>query len=62
VAKATAKILSFFRNADTIILVSHGWFIVLLTLYLRKHGLINRGPFVPKVSFGGLTEYLLRAV
>lgn len=59
-AEATAKILSFFRSADTIILVSHGWFIILLTVYLRKRGLIERGPLVPDASFGGLTEYRLR--
>jgi broad specificity phosphatase PhoE len=59
--EATTRILSFFREEETIILVSHGWFITLLTLYLRKHGLIERGSFIPKVShFGGLTEYRLR--
>ena len=59
-SQATNLILSSIGEEDTIILVSHGWFITLLTIYLRKHGLIERGPFLPQVGFGGMTEYHLR--
>ena len=61
--QATALIRAVFSKADTIILVSHGWFITLLTLYLRKHGLIKHGPLMPNVRrFGGLTEYQFQVV
>jgi broad specificity phosphatase PhoE len=59
--EATNLILSSSRKEETIILTSHGWFITLLTVYLRTHGLIEHGPFIPKVNyFGGMTEYSLR--
>ena len=61
-SQATRLILSVFRGEDTIILVSHGWFITLLTIYLRKHRLIERGPLLPQVrDFGRMTEYDLRS-
>ena len=61
VAQATDVLLASFRETDALILVSHGWFITVLTLYLRKHGLIERGPFRPNVNhFGGMTEYDIR--
>ncbi len=45
----------------TVILVSHGWFITLLSAYLRKHGLIVHGPLFPaSYAFGGMTDYELR--
>ncbi len=55
-AGAAEKMLSF-EGGDTLIVVSHGWFIFLLTIYLRSHGLIVRGPLVPQLSFGGVTRY-----
>jgi broad specificity phosphatase PhoE len=59
--RATDLIRVAFGKADTLILVSHGWFITLLTLYLRKRGLIRHGPLVPDVRhFGGMTEYQFR--
>ena len=59
--QATDLILASFREENTLILVSHGWFITLITVYLRKSGLIERGPFMPRVShFGGMTEYDVR--
>jgi len=59
-AKAAEKILSF-EGGDTVVVVSHGWFIFLLTIYLRSHGLIVRGPFIPRLSFGGVTRYWAKA-
>jgi broad specificity phosphatase PhoE len=59
-AKAAEKILSF-EGGDTLIVVSHGWFISLLTIYLRSHGLIVRGPLIPQLSFGGVTGYWVKA-
>ncbi len=55
-AEAAQRILSF-EGGDTLIVVSHGWFIFLLTIYLRSHGLIARGPLLPRLSFGGVTRY-----
>ncbi len=60
-AGAAEKILSF-EGGDTLIVVSHGWFITLLTIYLRSHGLIVRGPFVPRLGFGGVTRYWVKKV
>jgi broad specificity phosphatase PhoE len=60
--EAANQILAHFREEETILLVSHGWFITVLTLYLRRHGWIEHGPFMPNVHhFGGLTEYRLRS-
>ena len=59
-AKAAEKILSF-EGGDTLVVVSHGWFIFLLTIYLRSHGLIVRGPFIPQLIFGGVTHYCVKA-
>jgi broad specificity phosphatase PhoE len=59
-AKAAEKILSF-EGGDTLVVVSHGWFIFLLTIYLRSHGLIVRGPFIPQLSFGGVTHSCVKA-
>jgi broad specificity phosphatase PhoE len=47
-SQATKVILSVSREADTVILVSHGWFITLFTIYLRKQRLIERGPLYPR--------------
>ncbi len=58
-AEAVEKILSF-EDRGTLIVVSHGWFICLLTIYLRSHGLIACGPFVPQLSFGGVTHYWVK--
>lgn len=60
-AKATNKILKHFETEADIILVSHGWFMVVLALHLRWRGLIERGPLIPKVGFGAMTEYRIRA-
>ncbi len=59
-AKAANTILTCFDAEEDVILVSHGWFIILLTQYLRWHKLIERGPFLPRASYGAMTEYLLR--
>ncbi len=58
-ARATERILSF-EGGDTLIVVGHGWFTFLLTIYLRSHGLIVRGPLVPQLSFGGVTHYWVK--
>jgi broad specificity phosphatase PhoE len=58
-AKAAEKMLSF-EDGDTLIVVSHGWFIFLLTIYLHSHSLIVHGPFIPKLSFGGVTHYWVK--
>ena len=59
--RATELIRAAGREADTLIVVRHGWFITLLTLYLRQQGLIDHGPCVPNVRhFGGMTKYDLR--
>lgn len=60
-ALATAKILKHFELESTIILVSHGWFMIMLVLHLRSRGLIKRGPIVPRVGYGAVTEYCLCA-
>jgi len=59
-AAATEKILRHFETAENIILVSHGWFMILLALHLRWRGLIEKGPLIPKTGFGGMTEYFLK--
>jgi broad specificity phosphatase PhoE len=58
-ARAAERILSF-EDGDTLIVVSHGWFIFLLTIYLRSHDLIARGPLMPQLSFGGVTHFGLK--
>jgi broad specificity phosphatase PhoE len=58
-ARAAERILSF-EGGDTLIVVSHGWFIFLLTIYLRSHDLIARGPLMPQLSFGGVTHFGLK--
>jgi broad specificity phosphatase PhoE len=60
-AKATDEILKHFETEADIILVSHGWFMVMLALHLRWRGLIERGPLIPKVGFGAMTEYRIRS-
>lgn len=58
-AEATVKILKH-SGDESVILVSHGCFVVVLALYLRWRGLIDRGPLLPRVGYGAATEYLLR--
>lgn len=60
-AQATDKILAFSGTEKNIILVTHGWFMIMLALHLRSRRLIERGPFIPRVRYGAATEYLLRA-
>jgi broad specificity phosphatase PhoE len=60
-AQAANEILKRFETEDTIILVSHGWFIILLTVYLRRRRLIQRGPIIPKTGLGAVTCYTLQA-
>jgi len=59
-ARATDKILKHFEREKDIILVSHGWFMVMLVLHLRWRRLIEHGPFLPRVGYGVITEYHLR--
>ena len=58
-ARATDEILER-SEEETVILVSHGFFMTVLALYLRRRGLIGRGPLLPRVGYGAVTEYLLR--
>lgn len=57
--RAFQKIHSYTETEETIILVSHGWFITLLALYLRVHGMIESGPLLPGTNYGSATEYIL---
>lgn len=60
-AAAAAKyILDYLSLEKAIILVSHGWFMILLALYLRWRGLIEQGPLFPQVGYCAVTEYRLR--
>jgi broad specificity phosphatase PhoE len=59
-ARAADKIFEYFGAEETIILVSHGWFMILLATQLRWRGMIERGPLIPRTGFGAVTEYLLR--
>jgi len=59
-ARAADKILEHFETEANVILVSHGWFMILLAIHLRWRGVIERGPLIPRTGFGALTEYLLR--
>jgi broad specificity phosphatase PhoE len=61
VAQATSKLLTRFETEETIILVSHAWFLILLALHLRQRGFIEQGPLIPRFGYGAVTEYLLRA-
>ncbi len=58
-AQAIEKILTV-EGGSTLVVVSHGWFIFLLAIYLRSHGLIVRGSLVPQLSFGGVTHYWVK--
>jgi broad specificity phosphatase PhoE len=58
--QAANKILAQSENKDGLILVSHGWFLVLLTLHLRWRGMIEHGPFIPRTGYGAATQYYLR--
>jgi hypothetical protein len=40
--------------------VSHGCFMIVLALCLRWRGLIDRGPLLPRVGYGAMTEYLFK--
>ena len=59
-ARAAEKILSSFEGGDTVVVVSHGWFIFLLAIYLRRRGIVERGPLIPRLSFGGVTHYCVK--
>jgi broad specificity phosphatase PhoE len=58
-AKVHQILRSHFETEDTIILVSHGWFITLLALYLRLQRTIESGPILPGTDYGSSTEYIL---
>jgi broad specificity phosphatase PhoE len=58
--EAVHVILKYMEVEETLILVSHGWFITLIAVYLRRQGLIEKGPLLPNVGFGSTTEYYLR--
>ncbi len=60
VMKAVQYLLVQFEQKETIILVSHGWFITLVALRLRLKRLVIKGPILPTVEFGAATPYLLR--
>jgi len=59
-ARATDSILERFEGYEALILVSHGWFLTMLALHLRRRRLIQRGPLLPRVSYGGMTVYHLQ--
>jgi broad specificity phosphatase PhoE len=59
-SRATDEILRHGRRQGDVILVSHGWFLTVLALHLRWRGLIERGPILPRVGYGGMTLYHLR--
>jgi broad specificity phosphatase PhoE len=59
-SKATERILKQGRRQGAVILVSHGWFLTVLALHMRRQGLIERGPLLPRVGYGGMTLYHLR--
>jgi hypothetical protein len=54
------EILKQGERQKDVILVSHGWFLTVLALHLRWRGLIERGPLLPHVGYGGMTVYHLR--
>ena len=58
-AEAAVEILKY-SCEESVILVSHGCFMVVLVLYLRWRGLIKHGPLLPRVGYGAATECLLR--
>jgi broad specificity phosphatase PhoE len=60
-SRATDKILEQGSRQKDVILVSHGWFLTVLAIHLRWRGLIERGPLLPRVGYGGMTLYQLRA-
>lgn len=57
--RAVDEILRY-SGRKSVILVSHGCFIAVLALHFRWRGLIDRGPLLPRVGYGAVTEYLLR--
>jgi broad specificity phosphatase PhoE len=57
---ATVEILKRGARQKDVILVSHGWFLTVLALHLRWRGLIERGPLLPRVGYGGITLFHLR--
>jgi broad specificity phosphatase PhoE len=59
-SRATHRILRQGARQRDVILVSHGWFLTVLALHLRWHGLIERGPLLPRVGYGAMTLYHLR--
>jgi broad specificity phosphatase PhoE len=59
-SRAADEILRQGDSREDVILVSHGWFLTVLALYLRRRGLIARGPLLPRVGYGGMTVYHLR--
>jgi broad specificity phosphatase PhoE len=61
-SRAANEILRQGRRQRDVILVSHGWFLTILALHLRWRGLIERGPLLPRVGYGGVTLYHLRPV
>jgi broad specificity phosphatase PhoE len=61
-SRAADEILKRGRRQRDVILVSHGWFLTVLALNLRWRGLIERGPFLPRVGYGAMTLYHLRPV
>jgi broad specificity phosphatase PhoE len=60
-SRAADEILRQGDSREDVILVSHGWFLTVLVLYLRRRGLIARGPLLPRVGYGGMTVYHLRS-
>jgi broad specificity phosphatase PhoE len=59
-ALAADEIFKHLETEEKVILVSHGWFMIFLAVYLRKRGLIARGHLIPRTGFGAVTEYLLK--
>ncbi|MGD2177245.1 MAG: histidine phosphatase family protein [Anaerolineae bacterium] len=59
-SRAADEILEQGKRQKHVILVSHGWFLTVLALHLRWRGLIQRGPLLPRVGYGGMTVYHLR--
>jgi broad specificity phosphatase PhoE len=61
VEKGAKIVLASLKTERAIILVSHGWYMTLLALFLRRHGLIECGPLVPNVHYGAVTRYCLKS-
>jgi broad specificity phosphatase PhoE len=58
-ARAMARVFDCAGDAETVLLVAHGAFNVVLALHLRREGMIREGPLLPDGDYAAATRYVI---